>query len=504
MRIFGLEIGLKNSKKRSNAQTGEVPWLAGRGSDEILGAEDALKVGAVYGCVRVIAETVATLPCILYRRLPGGGKERATDHPLYEILHNAPNLWQDSTQFFEMLTGHAVLRGNAYILFEPSAAGTTLIPLHPARMTVKTSQSGRYKYYEYFDGTKLYQLKPENVVHVFGLSSDGYKGLSPIDLAMRTVNLASKQESYADNMFSNQASPGGILKHPGEIGDEVAKRLKKSFDDRYSGAGNTGKTMLLEEGMEWQQVGLTNEQAQFIEGRKFSRSDIAMWFRMPPHKIGDLERATFSNIEHQALEFVTDTIRPWLVRWEKALMRTLFTPEERKNYVIEFLVDGILRGDIKTRYEAYAIGRNNGWLNADEIREMENRNPLPEGQGKIYIQQVNTQEVGATKKPTEPTKEEAPKEEENSAKIYLKPVLRAILERSLRRKQKILETKEWTDEVREKQKSLFKQDAESVLEALRAKNRAEKWSEMWDSLGVEVVEERLIDEMLEIATSGAE
>lgn len=492
-------LGAKDRKKRSNVQTGEVPWLKNN-SDEVVTAEDALKVGAVYACVRVIAETVATLPCILYKRLPGGGKERATDHPLYQVLHDKPNDWQDSTQFFEMATGHVVLRGNAYIYFEVGAKGVQLIPLHPARVMVQTAKSGRYKYYKYFDGEKYYELKPDSVLHVFGLSSDGYRGLSPIDLAMKTVNLASRQEGYADKMFVNSAMPSGVLKHPGELGDVAYKRLKTEFDKNYAGTSNAGKTMLLEEGMEWQQLGLTNEQAQFIQGREFSKSDIAMWFRVPPHKIGDLRRATFSNIEHQALEFVTDTIRPWLVRWEKAMMNILFTPEERKEYVIEFLADAILRGDIKTRYEAYAIGRNNSFLNADEIRERENMNPIPDGKGKIYIQQVNTAPVGENQ--NDPT-QEPQKIEEKSLNLALKhrfkPILRAALERSLRRKQKISESKASKEEIKIKQKIHFTQDVESILEALDAKKEAERWAEMWENHETDTIEDDFIEKMLETA-----
>jgi HK97 family phage portal protein len=273
---------------------------------------------------------------------------------------------------------------------------------------VKTAQGGAYKFYEYNDSGSILTIRPEAMLHIYGLSSDGLVGLSPIELAMRTVSLAKKQEVYADRMFTNQASPGGVLRHPGKLSKEAAERLKVDFERKYSGAEKSGSTMLLEEGMEWQTVGLTNEQAQFLEGRKFSRNDIAAWFRIPPHKIGDLEHATFSNIEHQALEFVTDTIRPWLVRWERALMRALFTEAERKEYTIEFLVDAIVRGDIQTRYNAYAIARQWGWLNVDEIRAKENLNPLPDGQGKIYLSPLNMTVIGED----EPADQEESEEED--------------------------------------------------------------------------------------------
>ena len=389
MGILSYFRGKPAKQPQLETRISERDWLRGGYSAEYLTADEALKVGTVYACVRVISETVATLPCILYRRLPDGGKERAVDHPLYQVLHDAPNLFQDATQFYEMMTGHVVLRGNAYAKIDFQGGTTTLTPLNPEKIRVKVAQDGRYKFYEYSNGGAIVTIRPEQMLHLYGLSSDGYQGLSPIDLAMRTVSLAKKQEVYADRMFTNQASPGGVLRHPGKLSKEAAERLKVDFERKYAGADKSGSTMLLEEGMEWQTVGLTNEQAQFLEGRKFSRNDIAAWFRIPPHKIGDLEHATFSNIEHQALEFVTDTIRPWLVRWERALMRALFTPLERQEYTVEFLVDAIVRGDIQTRFNAYAIARQWGWLSVDEIRAKENMNPLPDGSGKIYLSPLN-------------------------------------------------------------------------------------------------------------------
>lgn len=490
----------RTKEKRASVQVGEVAWLTGN-RDEIYTADDALKVGAVFACVRVISETLSTLPCILYRRLPGGGKERATEHPLYQVLHDTPNLIQDSVQFFEMLTGHAVLRGNAFAHVDFTSAGTIMTPLHPGKVTVKTADNGRYKYYEYWNGNETKIIKPQNMVHVHGLSSDGLVGLSPIDLAMRTVTLARKQELYADTMFTNKASPGGVLKHPGKLSDIAAKRLKEDFEKKYAGTDKTGTTMLLEEGMEWQQVGLSNEQAQFIQGRKFSKSDIAMWFRIPPHKIGDLEKATFSNIEHQALEFVTDTIRPWLVRWEKALMRTLFTPEERQVYTIEFLADAILRGDTQSRYNAYSVARQWGWMNVDEIRERENMNPLPEDKGKIYLQPMNMIEPGEEpeEEPQEPAEpadqeeqddqpEEQPAEEQDDERATkdatlqaMTPVILALLQRSHRRREKIKASKGWTSDTAIRERSQFNLEMEPILTGLAAESLRDRIADIWET-----------------------
>lgn len=474
----------KNQKpeQRAAGGIGEVAWLAG-GREEITTAEESLKVGAVYSCVRVIAETVATLPCILYRRLPNGGKERAVDHPLYQVLHDSPNEMQDTVQFFEMLTGHVVLRGNAFAYCDFGARTTQLIPLNPQKVQVKVADNGRYRFYEYNDGGRSQIIRPENMLHIHGLSSDGVRGLSPIELAMKTVNVARKQELYADSMFANKASPGGVLTHPGKLSEQAAKRLKEEFDRKYAGTERSGSTLLLEDGLQWQQIGLSNEQAQFIEGRKFSRGDIAMWFRVPPHKIGDLDRATFSNIEHQALEFVTDTIRPWLVRWEKALLKKLFTEEERNEYVIEFLVDAILRGDTQSRYAAYAVGRQWGWLSVDEIRERENLNPLPNDAGTIYLQPMNMVEPeGASKDEEESnTNDEgansrATKTEDAIRWEALKGATIAELGRAYRRRSKI---RSWDAETTSKELAQFLESFEPILKGLQREDVKEAIRDIW-------------------------
>lgn len=485
-------------KKHPEVRASANAWLRAMRSEEYITPEEALSVGTVYACVRVIAETVATLPCILYRKLPNGGKERATDHPLYPVLHDAPNMIQDSVQFYEMMTGHVTLRGNAFALIEPTPLGTNLIPLHPGKVAVKTSEGGRYKFYEYNNGGSVRTIRPEQMLHIYGLSADGLKGLSPVDLAMRTFRLAQKQETYADRMFTNQASPGGVLKHPGKLSKEAAERLKVDFERKYSGSERAGATMLLEEGMEWQTVGLTNEQAQFLEGRKFSRSDIAAWFRVPPHKIGDLERATFSNIEHQALEFVTDTIRPWLVRWERALLRSLFTPAEREEYTIEFLVDAILRGDTQSRYAAYAVARQWGWMNVDEIRAKENLNPLPDGSGAVYLSPLNMVPTGEVENTPQDEAEDIAESEDNGsqddsqasnriglltmndAATALRRALTGVLERNARRTQKVRAAKGWGGEVTEKERRHLFEELEPFGSADFTEEQRGKIAQKWE------------------------
>lgn len=346
----------------------------------------ALQSTAVFACVRVLAETVASLPLPVYRRLPGGGKERAIGHYLYSILHDLPNPELTSFEFREALMGHLALWGNAYAEIERDNGGRVraLWPLRPDRMQVYREQGElRYKY-QLPDGSYVV-LKPIQVMHIRGLSGDGIVGYSPIRLAREAIGLALATEEFGARFFSNGAHPGGIIEYPGTLKEEAYQRFKQSVQEAYGGLSKSHRLMILEQGLKYHQVGIPPEDSQYLETRKFQVNEIARIFRIPPHMIGDLERATFSNIEHQSIEFVVHTIRPWLVRWEQAIKRDLFLPGERNSYFAEFLVDGLLRGDIKSRYEAYAIGRQNGWLSADDIRELENMNPLPDGQGKIYL-----------------------------------------------------------------------------------------------------------------------
>lgn len=346
----------------------------------------ALQSTAVFACVRVLAETVASLPLPVYRRLAGGGKERAADHYLYPILHDLPNPELTSFEFREALMGHLALWGNAYAEIERDGAGRVraLWPLRPDKIQVVREQGELLYYYTLPEGTRV-ALKPVQVFHIRGLSGDGIVGYSPIRLAREAIGLALATEEFGARFFSNGAHPGGIVEYPSVLKDEAYERFKKSVQEAYGGLSKSHRLMVLEQGLKYHQIGIPPEDSQFLETRKFQVNEIARIFRVPPHMVGDLERATFSNIEHQSIEFVVHTIRPWLVRWEQAIKRDLFLPGERSTFFPEFLVDGLLRGDTKSRYEAYAVGRQNGWLSADDIRELENMNPLPDGQGKIYL-----------------------------------------------------------------------------------------------------------------------
>lgn len=356
--------------------------------------ESAMRTSAVYACVRVLAETVASLPLPLYKRL-SKGKEKATYHPLYSLLHDVPNHEMTSFSFRETMMTHLLLWGNAYaLIIYKGKTPVELWPLHPSRVYVDRHSVTKELIYYYSDddGQKVYS--PNQILHIPGLSYNGIKGLSPIALARETIGLSQATEEFGSRFFSNGARPGGILEHPGIVKDP--EKLRTSWENVYKGIKNSHKIAVLEEGMTYKEIGIPPNDAQFLETRKFQLNEICRMFRVPPHLIGDLERATFSNIEHQSIDFVVHTIRPWLVRWEQAIQRCLLSEGERSLYFVKFTVDGLLRGDFKTRMDGYAVGRQNGWYSANDIRELEDLNPLPDEMGgDLYLVNGNMRPITA-------------------------------------------------------------------------------------------------------------
>jgi HK97 family phage portal protein len=357
----------------------------------------ALQISTVYACVRVLAESVAMLPLILYNRRPDGGKERDESHPLFEVLHDRPNAWQTSFEFREMMMGHLALRGNAYAEIVPGQTQVVaeLLPLHPDRVIPFRAPDGRIAYKHQSERGPERVLLQDEMFHLRGLSSDGVTGLSPIQLHRESLGLAVATQEHGARLFGNSARPDGVLTVPSVLDEEAEKALIAGWERRHRGSANAHRIDVLDGGMEWKQVGMTSEDAQFLETRKFQRGEIASIFRVPPHKIGDLERATFSNIEQQSIEFVTDTLMPWLVRWEQAISRDLFSPESRRTRFAEFLVAGLLRGDQASRFTAYATARQWGWLSANDIRRLETLNPI-EG-GDVYLSPTNMEPAPAVR-----------------------------------------------------------------------------------------------------------
>lgn len=338
--------------------------------------ETAMSVTAVFGCVRVLAESVASLPMMVYKRLPNGGKEVAAKHPLYRLLHDSPNRDQTAFEAGEFRMASLALRGNSYsyILTNARADVRELQPLRPQHMRLDRDGAGRLVF-DYQEPGASRTYKQSEIWFTRGFSNDGVSGVSPIGVCRDAVSYAMTLNEHGSRMFANGAKVPGVLEVPGEMSDTAYKRLATSFAEKHEGAANAGKTLILEGGAKYAQIGMNAADAEFIAAQKMQIAEIARIFRVPLHMLNELENATFSNIEHQSLEFVTHTLRPWLVRIEQSANRDLFSVAEQGEYFVEFNLNALLRGDIKSRYEAYASGINNGWLKRNEARSWENLNP---------------------------------------------------------------------------------------------------------------------------------
>ena len=351
----------------------------GSGSGIAVDEIKAMQTSAVYACVRVIAETVASLPLFLYKK-EKESKIKAYQHPLYEVLHDMPNYENTSFCFREAMMASLLLYGNAYarVIRDKNGHVIELWYLKPNLMTVDRDKGTNKLKYTYTDDTdfKTYEFNPEQIFHIPGLSFNGIKGISPIDQAREAIGLAIATEEFGAKFFANGARPGGVLEHPGIV--KNPDKLRESWNQVYQGTRNSHKVAVLEEGLKYHEIGIPPEQAQFLQTRKYQLNEICRIFRVPPHLVGDLERSTFSNIEHQSIDFVTHTIRPWLVRWEQAIYKSLLNEQERRLYYAKFNVDGLLRGDFATRMQGYATGIQNGWLSINNVRELEDMNPIPD------------------------------------------------------------------------------------------------------------------------------
>jgi HK97 family phage portal protein len=291
---------------------------------------------------------------------------------------------------------HLLLWGNAYAQIIRDGRGNihSIYPLMPDRMTVERTDAGEL-YYTYLSDKGSVLLKRSDVLHIPGLGFDGLIGYSPIAMAKNAIGMAIATEEYGARFFANGASPGGVLEHPGIVKDPG--KIRESWNAVYQGSGNAHRIAVLEEGMKFQSIGIPPEQAQFLQTRKFQINEIARIFRIPPHMIGDLEKSSFSNIEQQSLEFVKYTLDPWVVRWEMSMQMALLSQAEKSQYFIKFNVDGLLRGDYASRMQGYATGRLNGWLSANDIRELENMNRIPKDQGgDLYLVGGSMKMLGET------------------------------------------------------------------------------------------------------------
>ena len=391
--IFGF-VQARDKPNNKAADAGYSFFFGRTTSGKPVNETTAMQTTAVYACVRILSEAIASLPVHVYQYREGGGKEKVTDHSLYQLLHNEPNTEMTSFVFRETLMSHLLIWGNAYAQIIRDGAGRVLAlyPLLPNKVDVQRDEKGEM-YYVYnrsseenpnFKEYGSIILKKDDLLHIPGLGFDGLIGYSPIAIAKNAIGMTLACEEYGASFFANGANPGGVLEHPGVLKDPG--KIRESWNAVYRGTNNAHKIAVLEEGMKYQQIGIPPEEAQFLETRKFQINEIARLYRIPPHMIGDLEKSSFSNIEQQSLEFVKYTLDPWVIRWEQSLQKALLLPGEKGKYFIKLNVDGLLRGDYASRMQGYSIGRQNGWYSTNDIREMEDLNPLSDEEGgNLYL-----------------------------------------------------------------------------------------------------------------------
>lgn len=348
----------------------------------------AMQMTAVYAAVRILAEGVASLPLQVYRRGENGDRSKAEDLNLFYLLHDKPNPEMTSFIFREALMCHLLLFGNAYAQVLRNGRGevAALYPLLPNKMSVERDEKGQL-FYRYIrndsepptmEGNTVI-LMPGDVLHIPGLGFDGLVGYSPISMTKNAIGLALAAEEYGSRFFVNGAAPAGVLEHPGVIRD--VSKLRESWNETFGGSRNAGKVAILEEGLHFNPISMSPQDSQLLETRQYQLTEIARIFRIPPHMLGDLSKATFSNIEEQSLEFVKYTLTPWICRWESSLTDALLSREEQRKYEIRFNVEGLLRGDYKSRMEGYAVGINNGFMCPNDVRRLEGFDLIPEEKG---------------------------------------------------------------------------------------------------------------------------
>ena len=368
-------LGAVGLERRNRGEPSDPYWpnmaaLRGNG----VTPRSAESVSAVYACTQAIAETIASLPLILYRRTEDDGRDRAKDHPLYKVLHDMPNDMQTALEFREMMQASVLLRGNAYAEVMRGNDGQVreLKPLHADHVQVLTLDTGRLAY-EHFDakGGKR-RLLQEEVFHLRHRSDNGVLGVSPISASREVVELAISEREHGNSTFRNGTKLSGILKFPGKLNQTQRDTIGNSWSSQYAGAGNAGKTPILEEGVDYSPLSMTLSDAEWIAARQFSVEEVCRLFRVPPTIVGDLRHGNFSNSVEMSRQFVTLTLRRHLAMWEQSIARCLLTDAGRRVYFAEHSVEGLLRGDSLARAQFYERAIADGWMDAEEVRRLEN------------------------------------------------------------------------------------------------------------------------------------
>lgn len=346
-------------------------------------------------CVALRSEMLASVPLFLFRRTPDGGRERASDNPLFSVLHDISNPQQSAYEFRELMVRCLDLNGNAYARIERNARGqvTALWPMLPPDIQVEVLPNGRLRY-KFYNGRRTEILLQDDVLHIRNASRDGLVGQSPIAIARGALSLALTQATTAQSLASNSLRPSGILSYPMVMDITQKQRIREQAASNYGGL-NTGRIMVTDAGAKYETVSMTSEDAQFLEQRKLANEDVARIFSVPPTSVGILDRGTYSNTEQESRTLVQNCIGPLAGRVEAAMHRCLLTEAGRRSLYVEHELDGLLRGDVKSRFDAYRLGRECGVYSPNDIRKKENEPPLgPEGD--TYNQPANWMPLGAS------------------------------------------------------------------------------------------------------------
>ena len=431
-------LGFKNPRDApdspgfwNNVRDSGTLFVFGRAeSGEKVDEKSAMQIATVYACVRLLAESVAQLPLHLYRITDNAnGKEKATDHPLYKILYRQSNPEMTSFSFRETMMTHLLLWGNAYaqIVRDGKNGVLGLYPLPPENVEIDRDEQGKlyYIYHAYTDEvpgehSKDIQFRREEILHIPGLGFNGLVGFSPIAMMKNALGTTLAVEKYGSMFFKHGGQPSGVLEHPGTLKDP--QKIRENWTQVYGGANNAHRVAVLEEGMHYTPISLPPEDSQFLSTREFDVEEICRIFRVPPHLVQDLKRSTFNNIEHQGISYVQYTLMPWLNRFEQAVIKDVLLEDEQDLYFPKFNVDGLLRGDYESRMRGYSIGFANGFLSPNDIRRLENMDPIPdELGGNVYVANgsyVKLKDIGAAygidRQPPETQQGEASEKQEES------------------------------------------------------------------------------------------
>lgn len=362
-------------------------------SGERISPKTALGVSAYFGGIRAISEDIAKIPCPVYRRLTPRGKEKLPKHPVHRILNVAPNLEMSPMTWRSTMLSHAMNWGGGFSLIErwEDGRGTPRYcwPLSPENVTLWRLDDGNIGYRLITPTGNMQWYEPWEIYHLHGLGFDGLTGYSIAQFAKQSLGLATAQEKSGAALFGRGSRPGGIVKTPVKLGKEAGEQFRENWEEMYSGANRDWTTAILPPGYDYMPITQPNKDAQWIESRLFSVQEVARWLRMPPHLLGDLSKGTFGNIADERISYVENTLTTWMAYAEQEAMRKLLLPSEVDTHLVEHMVNGLLRGNTEGRFSAYATGRQWGWLSVDDIRERENENPLPDGQGDVYLIPAN-------------------------------------------------------------------------------------------------------------------